>query len=271
MPLVPRLAPHQRTTTELRHRKSVFKLNPDQAKALRDSTAKLVDFSKTSAADQRGWWHHADIHRTNCEHSNDGVFAPLFLPWHRAYLYRLELAMQNEVPAASLPWWDWPSSRQVGIPPLYDKPPAGPAKNPLASAPVWRLTTHPSWPRTTSRTPGPPADLPDAAAVNAVLEIDNFRDFSLALEVQLHNAVHRWTGGTMLSQATAGYDPIFWAHHTMVDRLWAMWQDKHNSHGPPPGQRGIILEPFNMSVDDVLDINTLGYDYAGSTFHLNVG
>ena len=267
MALMPRIAPRGRTSTELRHRKSVFKLNPAQEDALRQATARMVEISRTSAADQRGWWFHADIHRTNCEHTNDGVYSPLFLPWHRAYLYRLELAMQTQVPAATLPWWDWPSSRSVGIPPVYDKPPRGPARNPLASVPVWRLTADPRWPRTTSRSPAPAADLPSAQAVAAVIEIPSFDDFSWTLETNLHNGVHNWTGGTMRSQATAGYDPIFWAHHAMVDRLWAMWQVRHSAPGPSPSQRGIILEPFNMSVEDVLDINTLGYEYASSTFH----
>ena len=34
---------------------------------------------------------------------------PLFLPWHRAYLYFFELALQDQDPAhaVTLPWWDW--------------------------------------------------------------------------------------------------------------------------------------------------------------------
>jgi tyrosinase len=269
MALMPRIAPRQRTSTELRHRKSVFKLSPDQEYALRAAVKRLVEISQTSAADQRGWWYHADIHRTNCEHSRANRYAPLFLPWHRAYLYRLELAMQTEVPGATLPWWDWPSSRQVGIPPLYDDPPAGPADNPLAHAPLWPLS--PSWPERTSRHPAPAADLPDAEAVRKVMTTyPSFDDFSFHLEVDLHNAVHRWTGGEMLDPQTAGYDPLFWAHHTMVDRLWALWQVANSASGPSPAQRGIVLEPFNMTVGDVLDINTLGYEYAASTLHVDV-
>jgi hypothetical protein len=38
-----------------------------------------------------GWCQHHDA---------------LFLPWHRAYLYWLELALQSEVPGVTLPWWD---------------------------------------------------------------------------------------------------------------------------------------------------------------------
>jgi tyrosinase len=58
-----------------------------------------------------GWycWHHQINRRTP-------VQARLFLPWHRAYLWWLEQALQDrarELPAdirdldIALPWWDW--------------------------------------------------------------------------------------------------------------------------------------------------------------------
>ena len=28
----------------------------------------------------------------------------------------------------------------------------------------------------------------------------------------------------MSDQNWAAYDPIFWAHHTNIDRLWSLWQ-----------------------------------------------
>jgi tyrosinase len=31
----------------------------------------------------------------------------------------------------------------------------------------------------------------------------------------------------------AAFDPIFWAHHTMVDRLWRLWQLRHPGALPP--------------------------------------
>ena len=63
-----------------------------------------------------GWycWHNQINPKTP-------VQARLFLPWHRAYLWWLEQALQdwyeqahpNEDESATLPWWDWTRDRQI--------------------------------------------------------------------------------------------------------------------------------------------------------------
>ncbi|KXH27737.1 hypothetical protein CSIM01_11574 [Colletotrichum simmondsii] len=41
----------------------------------------------------------------------------------------------------------------------------------------------------------------------------------------VHNAVHGYIGGGYMgSPAFAAFDPIFWLHHTNIDRLFAIWQ-----------------------------------------------
>ena len=34
-------------------------------------------------------------------------------------------------------------------------------------------------------------------------------------------------GGTMAEIPFASYDPVFFAHHVMIDRLWRLWQLRH--------------------------------------------
>jgi tyrosinase len=60
----------------------------------------------------------------------------------------------------------------------------------------------------------------------------------------------------------ASYDPVFWAHHAMIDRLWYLWQI--SPHGTSPGADllGQVLAPWPVTVSKVLDISTLGYEYA---------
>jgi tyrosinase len=65
----------------------------------------------------------------------------------------------------------------------------------------------------------------------------------------------------------AAYDPIFWAHHTMIDRLWRLWQIRHPNPVLPASLLNQALPPFPMTVADTLDIFALGYRYAAATTH----
>ncbi|ETS78584.1 hypothetical protein PFICI_10646 [Pestalotiopsis fici W106-1] len=49
----------------------------------------------------------------------------------------------------------------------------------------------------------------------------------------IHNAIHNYVGGggQMASPPVAAFDPIFWLHHTNVDRLFAIWQALHDDPG----------------------------------------
>ena len=81
----------------------------------------------------------------------------------------------------------------------------------------------------------------------------------------IHGRIHGWVGGHMRSIPFSAYDPIFWAHHTMVDRVWRLWQLEHNQYGPPRSLWDRALPPFDMTVRETLTVASLGYDYAGVT------
>ena len=66
----------------------------------------------------------------------------------------------------------------------------------------------------------------------------------------------------MSQVATAAYDPIFWAHHSMIDRLWYLWQIGPRGTDPPAALMQQALSPFPITVAQTLDIQTLAYDYA---------
>jgi hypothetical protein len=122
-----------KTTLSLRrYRKSVTALTAAEVASLRSGITKMLELS-----DDRGFEYWAGIHGLplpiSCTHGS-----PLFLPWHRAYLYYFEQHLLDVMPAGaqvSLPWWDW--STQAGIPAAYaaEKLPGG-AANPLAGARV---------------------------------------------------------------------------------------------------------------------------------------
>jgi tyrosinase len=69
-------------------------------------------------------------------------------------------------------------------------------------------------------------------------------------------------GGAMSAVPIAAYDPVFWAHHSMIDRLWYLWQISPRGADPPAGLLDQALAPWPVTVRQVLDISKLGYDYA---------
>lgn len=100
----------------------------------------------------------------------------------------------------------------------------------------------------------------------------------------VHNLVHGWVGGvlppdpahpfvggTMLGSASPN-DPVFFLHHSNIDRLWSEWQEMHGKHTyqPVTGHVGnnanSMLMPYHsiglmVTPDSVADINALGYRY----------
>ncbi|MGI8802073.1 MAG: tyrosinase family protein [Solirubrobacteraceae bacterium] len=72
--------------------------------------------------------------------------------------------------------------------------------------------------RARSANPGSPASLPTTQTIDGILALSSFEDFTSPLQGQ-HDFVHGWTGGDMGVVATSAFDPIFWSHHCMIDRL----------------------------------------------------
>lgn len=234
----------------LKHRRSADKLGTVELKRLRETIKASMAIS-----DNRGYQFYAGWHGVPfdyCWHNH-----PLFLPWHRAYLYFFELSLQRIDPQVTLPWWDW--SRLGNIPGSFRTGVLGSAKiKPFTSV------TRPGWPKKTFRQtgvkPGVPP-LPYGSFHDWAQEATTFTEFNSRI-TQVHNAIHVWVGGTMSDPAWAAYDPIFWAHHCMVDRAWRIWQHDHPGALPPAGILDQALRPRPIKVRDVLDVKQLGYDYA---------
>jgi tyrosinase len=126
--------------------------------------------------------------------------------------------------------------------------------------------------------------------VENILQIQNFFDFASgsgndrffgAVE-NIHNLIHNYSGGVnpyyatgrpivdaepytgdMVNAGVTAFDPIFWAHHANVDRLWAEWQRRNPTVGPD--NPAAILPPWNLTVADTASTQKLGYEYAMAT------
>jgi tyrosinase len=129
---------------------------------------------------------------------------------------------------------------------------------------------------------------PSSDDVNRILQGSNFFQFGSgptnnhffgALE-NIHNLIHNFSGGAnlyykpgtnpsdrnnepqfgdMVSAGVTAFDPIFWGHHSNVDRLWAEWQSLHP--GTNPDNLSAVLPPWPLDVQQTLSIANFGYEY----------
>jgi tyrosinase len=254
------------TQAHLLHRRNVNNLTAQQLADFRRAMAQVKTIS-----DDRGFQFWAGIHGLPlpmyCQHHVE-----LFLPWHRAYLYFFELTLQDQVRGVTLPWWNWagPTSRAHGLPAAYTAPTVDGQPNPLYASDINQLAQAQAQRvgevavAQTSRAPKSPSLLPTPAEVEAILTAPDFLDFSTRVE-DVHDRIHVWVGGTMSEIPFAAYDPIFFAHHAMIDRLWYLWQLRHPNVGPPRELLQEALPPFQMTVQQTVSVQLLGYDYASFT------
>lgn len=155
-------------------------------------------------SDPRSWNAQAALHGTVsggfnlCQHGTVHFFS-----WHRAYLLYFERICQQLTGEKSfgLPYWNW--NRYPAMHPAFTA--AGSALD------------HPR----SNTTVGSNAAFNDPT-MTTILSDANFITFSSQLEGTPHNTAHVIIG---MDMGTGGspQDPIFWAHHCMVDYCWAKW------------------------------------------------
>jgi tyrosinase len=204
---------------------------------------------------------------TTCEHFN--LF---FWPWHRMYLYWFEQIIREMSGDATfaLPYWDYSDPNQRVLPAPF-RDPASPLFVAERDADV-----------NNGIAPGPGLDFIFDHCTGLAQTVFNFASGSL--EGTPHGQVHVWVagaGGFMGNFDTAARDPIFWLHHSNIDRLWESWVRLGNVSEPNPPDpawftndvnvdNGRRYEFFDKSgaqvttirvVNEVLDLPTLGYEY----------
>ncbi len=191
---------------------------------------------------------------------------PSFGPWHRLLLLMFEVFSRQVLdnPNFEAPYWDWAADA--------DNPEASPLWNVLGgdgdpangnvvtSGPFRmeqfevRLTdslTPGQWmqlnpPRALRRDFGWDGTTRLASQIDVGTSVDTsgFYDrwpydnraasFRRDLEIPLHNSVHRFVGGDMMSSASPN-DPVFFLHHCNIDRIWAAWQARYPTAAYVPG------------------------------------
>ncbi len=208
----------------------------------------------TDATKYASWMYWANSHCTpdpipdpmkpvwcKCAHS-----PPLnlnFLPWHRAYLFFFEALIREltKTSTFALPYWDWYASG--AIPPAF----IGKQSNSLSWTPRGGV---------------------NQTLVKTALRKGKFEEFSSTLEGNPHGSVHVMVGGNMGSIDTSARDPVFWAHHGNVDRLWSVWLAADNNHTNPTDpawkRQAFTFDlagQKRLTVAQMLKTEDLGYKY----------
>ncbi|MFL6352862.1 MAG: tyrosinase family protein [Bryobacteraceae bacterium] len=265
-------------------RASINALSTSQANQLRLAFAKLRALPST---DNRTWVLQADMHALYCQACNNQTVQSVhrswnFFPWHRAFLYYFERILGSLVGNLTylrLPYWDWENYRSM--PSSYWSP-AG-SSNALYDvnryAPINTGAALPTNDGTRAR----------------ITLLDGITDFATfggtataggACESNPHNPIHDDIGlhtspwHDMGHLGFAARDPIFFAHHGNIDKIWSNWNSLAASSSPPayrnPTDPAFLSERWNfydenqqvvsMSAADVLNHPTnLRYTYPAPT------
>lgn len=246
-------------------RRNIRFLTPEELNRYRDAW-RMIQSPESGAFQRLAGFHGCP--RQYCHRVSDG---PIFLAWHRQYMLELERELQVYDPTVALHYWDWTSATSIssGLPAAFTEDTyISPADDQEYPNPLKKfLLDCGGQNRDTIRNPGSPGSLFSlATSVRNAYGAATYRSFNSAIDAP-HGGLHTWfrfgTGGMsdMFSTTYAAYDPVFWAHHSNVDRQWASWQE---GGGPAPSldDLGLTLRGFpGQTVGQVVSFRQLGYEY----------
>jgi tyrosinase len=201
---------------------------------------------------------------------------PLFLPWHRMFVYFFERIIRSVSGVAdfTLPYWNYSTmdaTRGV-IPPefrmqgdatfgsLYIK-----ERNLKSDQGADVNAGDPIQDDSPIGGPGDPLNL-DALTLPTYYETDPPGGFCDQLDGKLHGNVHSLVGNlqNMGIVPTSARDPIFWMHHCNIDRLWASWNAGGGAN-PTFSQQFVFADEngqrVQLDASGFTDIAALGYSY----------
>ena len=210
------------------------------------------------------WFYQAAIHGTNDPRGlpswNTCHLDPTFFwAWHRMYLYCFERIIRkfSGMYDWAIPFWDWTNPAQLSLPaPFRDS-----ASN------LYDGT------RYASINGGAPLSSSLGTSIAGAMTLLDY--FSAQSSVNgPHGSVHVSIGGNMLAPKTAATDPIFYVHHSEVDRQWNQWLAQGGGRSSPVGNAtwrtthytffDECCQPITLSGCDVVRAaRQLSYSYEG--------
>ncbi|KAI8055761.1 hypothetical protein BDF22DRAFT_671988 [Syncephalis plumigaleata] len=260
-------------------RREIRKLSPTELDRFFNA---VLELKRRRDGDLSIYDRFVQVHLDNTDVAH-GV--PSFLPWHRKFIRDFELALQRIDPSVSLPYWDWSLDSQAPeqSPIFSDHMYGGNGEGDDNCVPNGRFA---NWPvavperRCLQRSFNEKADISALYAPESLLSIqqdeNTFEGFWSTMEGPPHGVVHMSIGGDMGSM-TSPNDPIFWLHHSFMDKMWADWQiarpevrlamyggqDDENDREALPNDR---MSPWGLPVRAVLNHRVLCYNYDTTSY-----
>jgi Common central domain of tyrosinase len=232
-----------------------------QLQQFRDAICMVRDLPKD---DPIGWTKLVAQHCIHCATSNtDNIhYNWQFLPWHRGLLYFLERSLRalSKHDDLRLVYWDWENAQSRTLPSIY-----APADQPL----YWknRNLSGPRWPLKDGD-----VDVQPSLAVPTFAKFGGTAVQKMPVPISYsgpHAPVHNaFSPGDMANLQFSPRDPVFYAHHGNIDRLWSSWVAADPSHKNPDfGDAKVYFYDENrvwryVLMNNLRDETKLGYKYS---------
>lgn len=252
---------------------NAFMTQPARIDALRRG---IQVMKQRPASNPTSWAFQSNVHGTTLSNPNWNQCQHRhwwFLAWHRAYLYYMERMLQRAAnePRLRIPYWNYTATNSRSLPAPFRDPSSSlfVAGRSLVSATDQLAPSAVSITTAMSRTAfiGSNAQLGfGGGRENAPVQFP-FENKAGSLEVLPHNAIHVQVGGLMANPNTSATDPIFWLHHSNIDRLWVNWLASGGGRANPT-DTAFLNATFRLYNENGVLVTHRVRDFIGSTARL---
>ncbi|EGF79547.1 hypothetical protein BATDEDRAFT_12457 [Batrachochytrium dendrobatidis JAM81] len=212
---------------------------------------------------------YGDLFYTHYSAGGLAHLGAVFLPWHRVFMQNFEDLMRGACGySGPMVYWDWSlDASDPSNSPVWSSDFMGGNGDPdtgcinsdcISSGPFYGLTgVHPSHhcvKRRFDLAHGMYSSFYTPEVVSKIVRTSQtYLEFRHEIETKPHGSIHSGVGGNFATATISTNDPLFFLHHTNMDRLWWIWQSQSqrnmNSYG---GNRNQLSDYNYATLSDTI-------------------